>query len=275
LHNPSGVVVPPEERIHSLAWLQRQGLITTEEMELAIEQLLGREKPAPAIAEPPPISKAPTSRPASGNSRRVVFAYAATAAVLIVALAMGGLLVGRALFARQPSPQIVASSTRGQPSPSASPSITPAVVSVNLQSILVKLADLRSGYVAGAYDSASLCGACVPVSSSLSITFVDRQLRRTIISGASVSGSVADSQSVVQSLLSFRLGGQFAKSSGLGDESYVFKYDNHGFTYFVVVWRAGAITEELVLFAPVKTRTLQNAIDLAKVQQQRTAAALA
>ena len=266
-------MVPPEERIHSLAWLQRQGLITTEEMELAIEQLLGREKPQPAIAEPAPSSKAPATDTPPGNRRRALAGYIATVVVLVLVLAVGGPFVGRALFGQQPTPQIASTPTPVQPSPSPSP--TPAIVSVNLKLILIKLADLRSGYVAGPYDSAPLCSACVPVVYSLSVTFVDRQLRRTIISGASVASSVADSQSVVQSLLSFRQGGQVAKSSGLGDESYVFKYDNHGFTYFVVVWRAGEITEELVLFAPVKTRTLQNAIDLAKVQQQRTVAALA
>src|SRR6267378_638113 len=39
-----GIFVPPEERIHSLAYLQRQGAITSEELEQAVERFLGRAR---------------------------------------------------------------------------------------------------------------------------------------------------------------------------------------------------------------------------------------
>jgi hypothetical protein len=48
-----------------------------------------------------------------------------------------------------------------------------------------------------------------------------------------------------------------------------------GRTYFYVVWRAGAITEELRVIATQGSLTIQSAIDLAKIQQARTAAAVA
>ncbi|MFI5270362.1 MAG: hypothetical protein ACHQ7M_23535, partial [Chloroflexota bacterium] len=43
---------------------------------------------------------------------------------------------------------------------------------------------------------------------------------------------------------------------------------------FYVVWRIGTISNEIMLAGPGGTLTLQNAIDLARVQQGRTAKAL-
>jgi hypothetical protein len=74
--------------------------------------------------------------------------------------------------------------------------------------------------------------------------------------------------------MSSRSAAPWVKGSSLGNESYLASYSVGGLSYFVVVWRAGVITEEIVLITPRGTRTIQNAIDLAKLQQARTVAAL-
>jgi hypothetical protein len=270
--DPSGaspVMVPPEERIRSLGWLQRDGLITSEEQELAVEQLLGpRFVPQPKVEIPvvPAVSTTPAT------SRRTLIAYGLAVVIVIVAAVAGAQVVGR-LLSNQPSTARVVSSPSPAPPSPPSPSPTPRAVSVNLRSILVKPTDLRSGYVAGSYDSTPLCGTCVPVAYSLSVVIQDRQLHRSVLTGASVALTADQSHSVVQNLMSSQRD-PWVKSSGLGNESYVASYTVGGLGHFLVVWRDGVIAEEIDLIAPQGSRSIQNAIDLAKLQQARSATAL-
>jgi hypothetical protein len=70
--------------------------------------------------------------------------------------------------------------------------------------------------------------------------------------------------------------GVWAKVAGLGDEGFgkTVVYPNLGQSYYIVVWRAGAITNEILLIVPTGTLSLQSAIDLAKIQQARVAKAI-
>ena len=274
---PSGnaqVVVPPEERIHALAWLQRDGLITSEELELAVDHLLGRDVPVPPLPGAVPqavISRAPAVRLTRAKATRTLVAYVAVAVVLILAAVVGAPFVGGLLFAHPAAVRIVSS-----PSPSpvqTPPSPTPPAKQVNLRLILIKPADLRPGYVSGSFDSSPLCASCVPASYSLSVTLRDAQLNRSIITGTSVAPSASDSQAVVQALMTTWSSSGWATGKGLGDESHTHSATQSGKTYFYVVWRSGVVTNEVVLVALKGTRTLQNAIDLAKIQQARTVAA--
>ena len=280
------VMLPPEERIHSLSWLQHDGLITSDELDLAVEQLLGGRAQAALAAEPEPEAspelKARISRAAAGGAtparrRRVLFAYIAVAAVLILVAAVAAPLIGRALFAQpaavhtSPTP----TPTQASPTPSQIPTPTPPAPQLNLQSILIKPADLRAGYVAGPSSSSALCGPCQPVVYSLSDVLQNGTLNRSIITGASVAGSADDGHSVALALTKFRKAGAWTNGNSLGDESYFATYTSGNRTSFYVVWRSRVMVEEIVLSAPRGTLTLQNAIDLAKVQQARAAAALA
>jgi len=67
--------------------------------------------------------------------------------------------------------------------------------------------------------------------------------------------------------------GGWASAKGLGDESHTYSSTQSGRTYFYVVWRSGVITNEVVLVALKGTRTLQDALALANLQQSRTVAA--
>jgi len=64
--------------------------------------------------------------------------------------------------------------------------------------------------------------------------------------------------------------------TGLGDEGYGKTIVNSklGQTFYVVVWRTGVMTNEILLIVPKGTLSLQSAIDLAKIQQPRAAQAL-
>jgi hypothetical protein len=64
--------------------------------------------------------------------------------------------------------------------------------------------------------------------------------------------------------------------AGLGDEAYgkTIVYPKLGQTYYVVVWRTGVMTNEILLIVPKGALSLQSAIDLAKIQQPRAAQAL-
>ena len=266
------IVVPAEQRIQSLAYLQRQGAITSQEMELAIDRLLGKAQPP---IEDAPKPKAVTALPPGGPAtpatrRRLIFTYVAIAVVLVLVLVGAQQLIGR-LLTKPSATNLAASTPSAQPSPSPIP--TPVVV--NLRSILIKPADLRPGYVAGAYDSAPLCPACVPQASSLAIQIKNQKLKRTILSAASVAPSPSDAMSVAVALMAYRNGaGAWHAVSGLGDGGSTSTVVQSKLAYYFVVWRTGPVTNEIVLIVPAGTLKVQSAIDLAKIQQARVAKAL-
>lgn len=268
------IVVPAEQRIHSLASLQRQGLITSEEMELAIDRLLGKAQPPIEDAPKPKAVAAVSGTPAT--RRRLAFTYIAIAIVLVLALVGVQQLIGRLLFTKPSATNFAASSTpSAQPSPSGSPTATPVVV--NLRSILIKPTDLRAGYVAGPFSSQPMCGACTPAVSSLSVVFRNNKLNRTILTAASAAPSTTDTKSVAAVLMaSIGAPQTWAPVTGLGDAASSTSVTTQNRTQIVyyVVWRTGAITNEIMLAGPRGALTLQNAIDLAKIQQARVAKAL-
>jgi hypothetical protein len=270
------IVVPAEQRIHSLAFLQSHGAITSAEMELAIDRLLGRAQPP---IEDAPKPKSVIVRAAPANPRRVAFAYIAIAVVLVLVLVGAQQLISRLLLSPPSAANLAASTPSGQPSTSPSPSTspTPTAVVVNLRSILIKPTDLRAGYAAGKYVSTPLCNKCVPEVSSLSFVIQNPKLKRTILSAATVAPSAGDSKSVAAALKAFRSSaGGWKPVAGLGDEGFATTTvtPNPSQRSFFVVWRTGVITNEIVLVVPLRSLTLQNAIDLAKVQQAREAKAL-
>ena len=206
----------------------------------------------------------------------MLFAYVAVGAILLLVAAVAAPLIGRALFAQPSAVHVSPSPTPpAQPSPEPTPTPTPPAPQLNLQSILIKPGDLRAGYVAGPSSSSALCGPCQPVIYSLSDVLQNGTLNRSIITGASVAGSVDDGHSVALALTKFRKAGAWTNGNSVGDESYFATYTSGNRTSFYVVWRSRVMVEEIVLSAPRGTLTLQNAIDLAKVQQARAAAALA
>jgi hypothetical protein len=273
-----GIFLPPEERIHSLAFLQRQGAITSEELELAVERFLGRAQPPlddEETTSEAAISAAPASVVASpAKTRRVLSMYIAIAAVLVLALVAAEQMISRFLLAR-PSAVNIATS----PSPSGEPLSppTPTALPVDLRPVLIKLSDLRPGYVAGQYSSKPLCPGCVPQVSSLAVQLQNKKLKRIILSAASIAPSPSDTKSVAAALMTYRTdsGGWYAVA-GLGDEGFgnTIVYSNLGQTYYFVVWRMGVMTNEIILIVPAGTLSLQSAIDLAKIQQSRVAKAL-
>jgi hypothetical protein len=275
------IFVPPEERIHSLAYLQRQGAITSEEMELAVERLLGGAQPAPARQPTPRAVVAAGGVAGDGPSRRtrVALAYVAVAAVLVLALVAAEQLISRFVF-NQPSAANHATATpSSQPSPSSvnSASPSPSAVVVDLHPVLIKATDLRAGYVLIQTNSSLLCPKCVPQVSSLNVQLQNKSFKRTIVSAASIAPSTSDGRSVVAALKTFRnASGGWSAVAGLGDEGYgkTIVYSNLGQTYYVVVWRTGVMTNEILLIVPKGTLSLQSAIDLAKIQQPRAAQAL-
>lgn len=266
------IVVPAEQRIHSLAFLQSHGAITSAEMELAIDRLLGKAQPP---IENAPKPKAVIVKATPANPRRVAFAYIAIGVVLVLALVGAQQLIGRVLFTK-PSPVSVAVSTpSSQPSPSASPS--PTGKPVDLRPVLLKATDLRAGYVAGPFSSQPMCTACTPAVSSLSVVFRNTKLNRSIRTGASIAPSASDSQSVAAALMaSIGEPQTWAPVKGLGDaaSSTSVTAQNRTQIVYYVVWRTGAVSNEIVLVGPRGALTLQNAIDLAKIQQARLAKAL-
>jgi hypothetical protein len=274
LAGPS-IVVPPEERIHSLASLQRQGLITSEEMELAVDDLLGRKAQAPPEPEPLPddeMDAAAAARATPAKMRRVVLAYVATAVVLVLAVLVAGPLAGRLLFTNPSAVNISGGPSPTQSSPSPSNSPTPTALPVDLRPVLIKKTDVRTGYVAGPYDSKLLCDACVPASSSLSVVLQNAALHRTIVSAATYAPTSAEASSVTKALMAARSSGSWATGKGLGNESHTATENRGGKTYFYVVWRTGSMTNAITLVSNNGSGlTMQNAIDLAKIQQARAA----
>jgi hypothetical protein len=272
------VVVPPEERIHALAWLQRDGLITSEELELAVDQLLGRNAlPAPAPVAGPvqaaAIARAPAAAVTRSRTTRTLVAYIAVAVVLILAAVVGAPFIGGLLFAHPTAVRILPATSATPTSAQPSPSPVPPAKRLNLQTILLKPSDLRPGYVSGPFDVSPLCAACLPASYSLSVTLKNPQLNRTILARTSVATFANDTPAILRSLMRSLSTGAWATGSGLGDESHTLSVNRSGTTYFYVVWRSGVITEEILLTSLQGSRTLQDAIDLAKIQQARTAAA--
>lgn len=273
------IFVPPEERIHSLAFLQRNGAITSEEMELAVERLLGRDQPvleeqAMGLAA---ASGAGARGASSANRRRLAFTYIAIALVMVLALVAGEQVVSRLLLSH-PSAALVASSPSAEPSPSAVPSAspTPTAVVVDLRPILIKPTDLRPGYIVASQGSKPLCPACVPAASSLAVQLQNKTLKRTILSAASIAPNSTDTKSVATALMAYRSSGGWKAVAGLGDAGFAntIVYSKLGQTYYVVVWRTGVMTNEIVLIVPAGTLSVQSALDLAKVQQARVATAL-
>src|SRR5207237_8242946 len=127
------------------------------------------------------------------------------------------------------------------------------------------------------YASQPPCPACVPQRSSLAVQLQNKKLKRSILSAASIAPSPSDSGSVVAALKKYRsASGGWGAVAGLGDEGYgkSIVYSNLGQTYYFVVWRTGAMTNEILLIVPKGTLSLQSAIDLAKVQHARAAQAL-
>jgi hypothetical protein len=275
-----GIFVPPEERIHSLAFLQRQGAITSEELEFAVERFLGRAQPAP---EGQPVRHAAISGVAaasakSSKTRRLAFTYIAIAVVMVLALIAGERLVGGLLLTQPSATHVAASTPSAQPpSSESSASPTPAAVLVDLRSVLIKPTDLRPGYVVGQTGSKPLCPGCVPQVSSLAVQLQNKKLKRTILSAASIAPSPSDTKSVAAALMAYRRdSGGWGAVAGLGDEGFdnTIVYSNLGQTYYFVVWRTGVMTNEIILIVPVGTLNLQNAVDLARIQQARAAHAL-
>jgi hypothetical protein len=76
----------------------------------------------------------------------------------------------------------------------------------------------------------------------------------------------------MQALMASLSSGHWSKGSGLGAESYLLTSSISGTSYFYLVWRSGVVVDQIVLSGPKGGITLQNAIDLAKLQQLRTAA---
>jgi hypothetical protein len=117
----------------------------------------------------------------------------------------------------------------------------------------------------------------LPQVSSLSVQLQNKTLKRTILSAASIAPSPSDGGSVVAALKTYRsASGGWSAVASLGDEGYgkTIVYSNLGQTYYVVVWRTGVMTNEILLIVPKGTLSLQSAIDLAKIQQPRAAQAL-
>jgi hypothetical protein len=268
------IVVPAEQRIHSLASLQRQGLITSEEMELAIDRLLGKAQPPIEDKPKAVISKAAASSATPATRRRLAFTYIAVAVVIVLVLVAAQQLIGRLLLSPRSATNLAASTPSAQPSTSPSP--TPSAVVVNMRSILIKPTDLRAGYVAGPFSSQPICSACVPAVSSLSVVFRNTKLNRMILTAASIAPRTSDSTAVAAALMaSVSDPRTWAMVKGLGDaaSSTSVATQKTKIVYYVV-WRTGAITNEIMLVGPRGTLTLQNAIDLAKIQQARVAKAL-
>ena len=113
----------------------------------------------------------------------------------------------------------------------------------------------------------------MPASYSLFVTLRNSKLKRAITTASSVAPSVADSKTVVQELMKSWSLTQWTVGKGLGDESHTYTATQNGTTSFYVVWRSGVVTNEIVLVAPKGSRTIQDALALAQLQQTRTAAA--
>jgi hypothetical protein len=276
-----GIFVPPEERIHALAYLQRQGAITSLEMEQAVERFLGRAQPA--LAEPPIRPAAALGAGAAGASpstrRRVALTYIVIVVVMVIALVGAQQLISRFLLNPPSAVNLPSSTPSAQPSPSPSPSAspTPTTVAVDLHPVLIKTTDLRTGYVAGPFSSQPLCSACTPAVSSLSVVFGDTKLNRTILTAASIAPGSSDSPSVAAALMASVTAPQnWASVKGLGDAASSTSVTTQNGTQisYYVVWRTGAMTNEVMLVGPRGALTLQNAIALAKIQQARAAKAL-
>jgi hypothetical protein len=273
------IFVPPEERIHSLAYLQRQGAITSEELDQAVERFLGRAQP-PAARQPTPravVAGAGVAAAGSSRKTRVALTYVAVAVVLVLALVAAEQLISRLVF-NQPS-AAGHTTPSAQPSPSSTPSASPSppTVVVDLRPVLIKTTDLRAGYVLTQIGSKPLCPKCLPQVSSLAVQLQNKALKRTIISAASIAPSPSDGGAVVAALQAYRsASGGWIDVKGLGDEGYGKTIVNSklGQTYYVVVWRTGVMTNEILLIVPKGTLSLQSAIDLAKIQQPRAAQAL-
>ena len=208
----------------------------------------------------------------------MALAYAAVAVVLVVALVAAEQLISHFLF-NQPSAANHATSTPSAPSPSSAPSASPSppTVAVDLGPVLIKITDLRAGYAVTQTGTKPLCTKCVPQVSSLAVQLQNKTLKRTILSAASIAPSASDARSVLAALKTYRnASGGWSAVAGLGDEGYgkSIAYSNLGQTYYVVLWRTGVMTNEILLIVPKGTLSLQSAIDLAKIQQPRAAQAL-
>ena len=276
-----GIFVPPEERIHSLAYLQRQGAITSEELDQAVERFLGRAQAEVEVQPVWPAAALGADAAGAGSSsrRRVAFTYVAIAIVLVLALVGAQQLISRFVLTPPSTANLAASTPSAPPSPSAqsSASPSPTVVRVDVHPLLIVPSDLRAGYVVSQYGSKPLCPKCVPQVSSLAVQLQNKQLKRTILSAASIAPSLSDTKTVAAALMAYRSSsGGWGAVAGLGDEGFgtTTVYSNLGQTYYFVVWRTGVITNEIVLIVPKGTLSLQSAIDLAKIQQTRVAKAL-
>jgi hypothetical protein len=272
------IVVPAEQRINSLAFLQRNGAITSAEMELAIDRLLGKAQPPIEDAPKPKavIPKAAAVSATPATRRRVALTYIAIAAVMLLVLVGAEQLIGHFLFTRPSAINVAASTPSAHPSPSPSPSPTPTGKPVDLRPVLLKASDLRAGYVASPLSSQPLCSACTPAVSSLSTVFRNNKLNRTILTAASVAPSSSDNKALAAALIaSVGHTQSWTAVARLGDAAFSFSLATQNGTQvaYYVVWRTGAITNEIMLVGPRGTLTLQNAIDLAKIQQGRAAKA--
>jgi hypothetical protein len=268
------IVVPAEQRIHSLAFLQSHGAITSAEMELAIDRLLGKAQP-PIENAPRPKAVPVAAIAGAPQPRRVAFAYIAIAVVMVLALVAAQQLIGHFLFPKASPISVAASTPSSQPTPSPSPS--PTAKAVDLRPVLLKTTDLRAGYVAGPSSSQPLCSACTPAVSSLSVVFRNNKLNRTILTAATVTPASSDNKALAAALIASVGNTQsWAQVARLGDAAFSTSITTQNKTQvsYYVVWRTGAITNEVMLVGPRGALTLQNAIDLAKVQQGRAAKAL-
>jgi hypothetical protein len=194
---------------------------------------------------------------------------------MVLALVAAQQLIGRVLVTKTSPISVAASTPSAQPSPLASPS--PTGKPVDLRPVLLKTTDLRAGYVAGPFSSQPMCSACTPAVSSLSVVFRDKKLNRTILTAASVAPASSDNKALAAALIAFVGNTQsWASVARLGDAAFSTSITTQNTTQvaFYVVWRTGVITNEIMLDGPRGALTLQNAIDLAKVQQGRAAKAL-
>jgi hypothetical protein len=186
---------------------------------------------------------------------------------------VGAPLVGAMLFTHPTAVRITPAASPSPTQATPSPSPVPTARQLNLRAILIKPTDLRTGYVSGPFDSNPLCPLCVPASYSLFVTLRNSKLNRSITTASSVAPSVADSKAVVQELMKTWSLTQWKVGKGLGDESHTYTATQNGLAKFHVVWRSGVITNEIVLVAPKGSRTIQDALALAQLQQTRTVAA--
>jgi len=164
----------------------------------------------------------------------------------------------------------VAATTETTTTPSPSPVRIP--VPIDPQAIVIRLSDLRTGYRPSLQTQHPTCSSC-RVASSLRVEFWNSDSQRLIISEVNVAATVDDAIANLRAILSGYPPGVTVQ--GLGDQSYGGTGPLPMSEGFFVIWRSGMLTQWLTISAPPGTLSLQNAIDLARVQEARAQVAIA